>query len=168
VLIASQDGSHAPAAASAGAASTGSILGSWRLVAADAGHPVRVPATPGFTVTFRSDGTAVVLTGVNAITVMVQYGQGAVTARFRLTTAALDGSTDPDRLAVLGLFDSLAPSAAPAPQVRSTYRLDGDHLSIRVRAGTLDFTRIPTGAAGPGSTSSAPPAPTVQPSGQER
>jgi hypothetical protein len=65
---------------------------------------------------------------------------------------------------VLGLFDSLAPCAAPAPQVRSTYRLDGDHLSIRVRAGTLDFTRIPTGAAGSVTTGSSPAAPTVQPS----
>lgn len=161
VWIASQRDAHAPAATADSPGTTGSILGSWRLVAASVGHPVRVSTTPGFIVTFQADDTAVILTGINAITVTVRYEPGAVTARFRLTTAAFDGSTDPDRRAVLGLLDSLAPAAAPPAAVRSTYRIDGDHLRIRVPAGTLDFTRIPAVPAGSGSTASSPAAPAV-------
>lgn len=163
VLIASQGDAHGPAPAAGNGAATGSLLGSWRLVSAADGHAIQVPATPAVRITFQGDGTAVIWTGVNAINLTVGYEPAAVTAQFRLTTAAYDGNTDPDHLAIVGLLDALAPMAGPAPAVRSSYRIQHDRLTIRVSTGTLEFTRDPargqpTGAV---SASSSPAAPAV-------
>ena len=161
VGIASQRDGHPPAPAAGNGPVSGSILGLWRLVAADDGHAIQVPATPAVRIAFQPDGTAVVGTGVNAITLTVRYEQGAVMAQFHGTTAVYDGNTDPNYRAVLGLLDALAPMAGPAPAVRSTYRVEGDRLTIRVSSGTLEFSRDPAGGppAGSGAANSSPAAP---------
>jgi len=162
VVIASQRGADKPAPRVGSPATAGPILGAWRLVAASNGRPIQVPAGPAVTITFLGDDTAVIWTGVNAINLTVRYEPGAVTAQFRLTTAVYDGITDPNHRAILGLLDALAPMAGPPPPVRSTYRIQGERLTIRVGTGTLDFRRDPAGTA-PASSPAAAPS-TVEPS----
>jgi hypothetical protein len=163
VLIASQGDANGPAPTIGNRTTTGSLLGSWRLVAAADGHVIQVPTTPAVSITFQADDTAFIWTGVNAINLTVRYERGAITAEFHGITAAYDGNTDPNHLAVLGLFDSLAPMAGPAPAVRSTYRIQDHRLTIRVSTGRLEFTRDPAGEqpTGTAPTSSSPVAPTV-------
>jgi hypothetical protein len=163
VLVASVGDAHRPAPRTGNGTTTGSILGSWRLVAATGGHAIPVPTKLAVLITFQGDDTAVIWTGVNAINLTVRYEPGAITARFHGTTAAYDGNTDPNYLAVLGLLDALAPIAGTAPAVRCTYRIQHDRLTIRVSTGTLEFTRDPAGGqpVGTASASPSPAAPTV-------
>lgn len=167
VLAASQHDAKGPAPSVGNGTATGSILGSWRLVAATDRHAIQTPSERTVVVTFQGDDTAVIWTGVNAINLTVRYEPGVLSAQFQGTTAAYDGNTDPNHLAVLALLDALAPMARPAPAVRSTYRMQDDRLTIRVSTGTLEFTRGPAGGQTVGTTSasSSPAAPTaVEPS----
>ncbi|MEO7260729.1 MAG: hypothetical protein ABI047_05660 [Jatrophihabitantaceae bacterium] len=167
VLVASQHDAIGPVPSAGNGTTTGSILGSWRLVAATDRHAIQIPTKPAVIVTFQGDDTAVIWTGVNAVNLSVRYEPGAITAQFQGTTAAYDGNTDPNHLAILALLDSLAPMAGPAPAVRGTYQMQDDRLTIRVSTGTLEFTRDPAGgqAAGTASASSSAAAPTaVEPS----
>jgi hypothetical protein len=163
VLVVSQHDAKGSARAGLGS-TTGSILGSWHLIAAADRHAIKVPTKPAVSITFQADDTAVIWTGVNAINLTVRYEPGAITAQFHGTTAAYDGNTDSNHLAVLALLDALAPMAGPTPAVRSTYRMQDDHLTIRVNTGTLEFTRDHAGGqpAGTASASSSLAAPTVK------
>lgn len=163
VLLASQHDAKGPVPRGGNETTAGSILGSWRLVAATDRHAIKVLTKSAVSITFHGGDTAVIWTGVNAINLTVRYEPGAITAQFHGTTAAYDGNTDPNHLAVLALLDALAPMAGPTPAVRSIYRMQEDHLTIRVSTGTLEFTRDHAGGqpAGTALASSSLAAPSV-------